>query len=1267
MNMLMSNGLSTCGCCEGVTQLTPATIANRPGLSTLAYRVGIHATFLETMLARLSNMGIPLGELNTILDDPGKADELLYPLNALMTRATDDPSIALLDAWAILAGVLSFYQERIANEGYLRTATERRSLIELARLVNYTLRPGVAASVFLSYTLENGRVTTIPKGSRAQSIPGPGQLPQSFETSFDIEARADWNAIQPRMSVPQYITQIDPTRFTNVTFDPMIIDTDTADGALYLDGTSTQLKPNDVLLFAFGNETGQQVFSHTLKIEPNAAQKYTRVTFPPVFTALVYSRRLLNIVERYLDFSLFDISPNDPVVLAVVPSLQEQLKDARTLLGLDSGSGTGGIGMQGPIHLSLSTSILSSQQKSSGTLIDDILTWNENYSQAVSTQDDKVAGWLGALITDMKTLLLTVDPGADLNGLVNPVVTTSISTLVTPLAKPSSLQPVNGTRLQRSVHGEFSRKSDIALQMLSTLNQAVQSTLLTAVSNASVTSGATLQNLYAMRVKAAPFGSNAPKQAVPVYSGNQITGTDYQEWHLTDTVTLYLQLNPYTAGDTQITGTVSLSENDTQVDQNNNYTLTIPQDPKEPLSGHNAPFKIHVTAGSGTPPPLGAVVIETAIQIVTLTFTDGEWRVAVDGGDRLHTVSILDNDGSVNVSITVSMAPPDILDLDARYDQIVPNSPVVIEYGDGNTTPPLITMATSVQSLSRADYGMSSKITRLVLAQPWLTGNETLLSDIRNVTIYAQSEELKPAEEPLTDDIQGDIIELDNFYDGLKSGQWAVVSGERTDIVNTSGVATSELVMIASVEQDVRQTNTPPPASTGGSGGSNKPGALPPPQSDLPNDTTHTFLHFAQPLAYTYKRATVEVNANVVKATQGETRIEVLGSGDGSAAMQQFTLKQSPLTYVSAPTPAGAESTLQVYVNDVQWHAVESLDAQGSKAHVFITKTDDTDKTTLTFGNGQQHGARPPTGVENIKALYRTGIGTPGNVEAGQISMLATRPLGVKGVMNPKPATGGADRESISQARRNVPLATQALSRIVSVQDYADFARTFAGIGKANVLTLPTINRQLVHLTIAGLDNIPIDPTSDLYQNLFLALRTFGNPSEPLQVDVCETKLLVLSLRVRILPDYRLETVSPAIRAALLNAFSFEQRDLGQPVYESEVFNVAQQVPGVAFVDLDILDAVDQPKLLNALDVIHQQELQAAVNGVQPNETQDLVKLLNLQVRQVVPSLLARTVRNQPGVILPAQLVFLSSDVPDTLIINELTSTHIALKSKKRR
>ena len=97
---------TACECCDGITALTPATLNNRPGLSSLAYRVGKHAHFKATMLARLST---------------------LPALAGLTTRQNDDQTIALLDAWATVADVLTFYQERMANEGFLRTATERRS------------------------------------------------------------------------------------------------------------------------------------------------------------------------------------------------------------------------------------------------------------------------------------------------------------------------------------------------------------------------------------------------------------------------------------------------------------------------------------------------------------------------------------------------------------------------------------------------------------------------------------------------------------------------------------------------------------------------------------------------------------------------------------------------------------------------------------------------------------------------------------------------------------------------------------------------------------------------------------------------------------------------------------------------------------------------------------------------------------------------------------------------------------------------------------
>src|SRR5207245_3445278 len=106
--------------------------------------------------------------LNGLVLNGGKFERVSAGLS---TRELDDPSIALLDAWATVADVLTFYEERIANEGYLRTATERRSILELARLVGYNLRPGVSASVYLAYTLENGfgLETTIPAGSGSQS------------------------------------------------------------------------------------------------------------------------------------------------------------------------------------------------------------------------------------------------------------------------------------------------------------------------------------------------------------------------------------------------------------------------------------------------------------------------------------------------------------------------------------------------------------------------------------------------------------------------------------------------------------------------------------------------------------------------------------------------------------------------------------------------------------------------------------------------------------------------------------------------------------------------------------------------------------------------------------------------------------------------------------------------------------------------------------------------------------------------------------------
>jgi hypothetical protein len=229
----------------------------------------------------------------------------------------------------------------------------------------------------------------------------------------------------------------------------------------------------------------------------------------------------------------------------------------------------------------------------------------------------------------------------------------------------------------------------------------------------------------------------------------------------------------------------------------------------------------------------------------------------------------------------------------------------------------------------------------------------------------------------------------------------------------------------------------------------------------------------------------------------------------------------------------------------------------------------------------------------------------------------------------------------------------------VAVEDYEDFARTYAGIGKASAVRISDGRRLLVHLSIAGADNIPIDVNSDLYQNLVLALQQSGDPNLPLQVDVCEVMFIVISANVRLLPDYQWESVEANIRATLLDTFSFERRNLGQPVFQSEVFSTIQGVAGVDYVDLVILGAIDQDIVASAVDAITQNPSNpdphdaSEAGEKDESEAAEFLELLGLTGRKDIPVPLA-TFDSATNRIIPAQLAFLSPDVPDTLILTEL-------------
>ena len=78
----------------------------------------------------------------------------------------------------------TFYQSASPTKPYLGTATERRSLIDLARAIGYELRSWRRRERLSAFTLESAvgspEAVTIDKGLRVQSIPGPGEKPQKL-------------------------------------------------------------------------------------------------------------------------------------------------------------------------------------------------------------------------------------------------------------------------------------------------------------------------------------------------------------------------------------------------------------------------------------------------------------------------------------------------------------------------------------------------------------------------------------------------------------------------------------------------------------------------------------------------------------------------------------------------------------------------------------------------------------------------------------------------------------------------------------------------------------------------------------------------------------------------------------------------------------------------------------------------------------------------------------------------------------------------------
>jgi hypothetical protein len=919
----MSGDSSTpcpCGCCQGGP--APVHLANRPGLSALAYRVGTHSRFKGAMLVEISAKPA---------------------LQALTTRADDDPAIALLDAWAASLDVLSFYQERIANEGFLRTATERRSLLELARTIGYELRPGVAASTWLAFTLDGSpgspRQVTVPAGTRAQSLPTKSELPQSFETGTDLVARPEWNALRPQRLEDQTI----------------------AGTSLFLAGVATQLRPGDALLFVADGDSTKFDFRLLTEVAADSAAAVTRVAWEEALTV-----------------------PSAPAPRVYA------LRQRAALFGANAPDWKG--------------------------MTDD---FRKSYWAATGgTGNPPLSEW------PQFEIRTAADRKIDLDAAYPRIAPRSWVVL----REPGRTQAFQVTASETVARADFSLSAKVTRL---TLDREIPADQFTIAGRGTVT-----VVLFGLRETA-------------VFAESE-------------------ELTP------------------------------APRVMEEPVEGKT----IDLDGLVGGLVPGRAVIVQGQ-----------RMRARVDGGP----LTLKADDGSGEVELQ----PGETLEVLGRSVQ---------------------GFFSTVWHLRDRD-GFAGTITlglRFFLDLPRFQPLESRFQSLeitaveRPVALAARKVLTRP-KFPLRPRVPGGGFELPPIH-REQPPHLTLVPAEEDDPV------VAEVAFLEEVTSDKERTT----------------------------------LQLAGALANLFDRATVSVLANAAPATHGETRREVLGGGDASKRFQRFRLRQKPLTYVPAPVAGGGESTLEVRVNGVLWHEAPDLYQLRPRDRKYVLRRDDEGNTTVRFGDGV-HGARLPSGVENVEAVYRTGIGLAGLVGKDRISLLATRPLGVKSVTNPVAVTGAADPESRDQARRNAPMTVLTLDRVVSLRDFEDFARSFSGIGKAQARMLWASGRRLVHLTVAGVNGAPVVPGSALDRNFREALDRLRDPFQALAVETYEHLLFRVRLKVKVDGDFVRETVLAGVEAALRDAFSFDARDFGQSVFLSAVMAVAQGVAGVTYVDVDSLRLDGQP------------------------------------------------------------------------------------------
>jgi hypothetical protein len=301
---------------------------------------------------------------------------------------------------------------------------------------------------------------------------------------------------------------------------------------------------------------------------------------------------------------------------------------------------------------------------------------------------------------------------------------------------------------------------------------------------------------------------------------------------------------------------------------------------------------------------------------------------------------------------------------------------------------------------------------------------------------------------------------------------------------------------------------------------------------------------------------------------------ELIGYSTGEAD-QVFALLESQVDI----------STLVVYVENGNafdtWSSTQYLEDETSTSKKYRVSIDADYNIFINFGDGI--GGSIPTKGARIKATYYKGAGLVGNIPAGAISQVydvpgatsATKTLIMSKVTpsNVSAATGGDEPESMDSIRHNAPRALRALTRAVTLEDFANLSLSIPRVGKANaVASLPTSVSIYVSPERSTL-SAEITPgisfgvaTTDL---TLLKSEVSSFLSDKVQIGTTVTVLdprytyVFLTVQYTKYSNYSQSAVETAIKDSILNNYSYENLDFQTTISPQMIEDNLRKIAGV--------------------------------------------------------------------------------------------------------